>query len=57
MDWSKIWTDTPILQRKPKWISLPQIMEKGIKDAVAPYPKPAGITYEYGTAGVSQKCY
>lgn len=30
-------------------------MAKAIKDAITPYPKPAGLVYEYGTAGFRMK--
>ena len=41
------------LMRKPSPIPLPLEMAQQIAQAVAPYPKPSGLIYEYGTAGVS----
>lgn len=46
-------SDSPFNKPRPT-ITLPDALKKAIEDAAAPYPKPTGRKFEYGTAGVSQ---
>lgn len=45
--------ESPFDKPRPT-IALPSSLKEAIEAAAAPYPKPAGRKFEYGTAGVSR---
>ena len=49
-------TKKSILEIQPEWHTMTEKMTKEMEAAIAPYPKPEGLRYEYGTAGVSPSC-